>query len=390
MIRAAAWPLLLLLMLPSANPILAEEVSDPPTDVDGTKTEEEKKKRKKSFPVLPIPVFITEPAIGYGLGLAVGYFHERKGDAEDTGSISPVITTSTPPGRVTDDERKPPPVVSGIAGGYTDKGSWGAGIGHMHNWKQDGIRYQGAVGYVNVESTFYFSDRPFDFNLKSWLTLQDVKFRIARSDFFVGFKWLYLDAEGKFRLGEDLPIDFPARSRADSGLAVQAIWDTRNNTMTPDRGQLFQLDTWRFDEAIGGDYDYWKVSFKALSFHPFAERFVLGLRLDIKAIDGDPPLWGYPWITLRGVPALRYQNEKTGVLETELRWNILDRWAVLGFVGVGGTRGDTRIYEDESGIVAGGVGGRWLFRPQDNLWVGVDVARGPEDNYVYIQVGHAW
>ena len=133
-----------------------------------------------------------------------------------------------------------------------------------------------------------------------------------------------------------------------------------------------------------------KVSFKALSFHPFAERFVLGLRLDIKAIDGDPPLWGYPWITLRGVPALRYQNEKTGILETELRWNILDRWAVLGFVGVGGTRGDTRIYEDESGIVAGGVGGRWLFRPQDNLWVGVDVARGPEDNYVYIQVGHAW
>lgn len=76
--------------------------------------------------------------------------------------------------------------------------------------------------------------------------------------------------------------------------------------------------------------------------------------------------------------------------ETELRWNIFERWAVVGFVGVGGTRGNTLRYEDESGIVAGGVGGRWLFRPEDSLWVGVDVATGPEDTYAYIQVGHAW
>ena len=42
------------------------------------------------------------------------------------------------------------------------------------------------------------------------------------------------------------------------------------------------------------------------------------------------------------------------------------------------------------GIVAGGIGGRWLFRPKDSLWVGVDIATGPEDTYAYIQVGHAW
>mgnify|MGYP001825148746 CR=1 FL=1 len=117
---------------------------------------------------------------------------------------------------------------------------------------------------------------------------------------------------------------------------------------------------------------------------------MLGLRLDIDGINGDPPLWSYPWITLRGVPALRYQNEIAGAVETEFRWNIYPRWAVLAFAGVGATRGDTRVYEDESGIVAGGVGGRYLFRPQDSLWIGVDVAKGPEDTHAYIQVGHAW
>ena len=48
---------------------------------------------------------------------------------------------------------------------------------------------------------------------------------------------------------------------------------------------------------------------------------------------------------------------------------------ILAFIGVGATRGDTAIYEDESGVVAGGVGGRWLFRPEDSLWIGIDVAR---------------
>lgn len=400
--RTAAWTITVLFVLFSTTSVRGQEADDPhttagaePTELADTAKEtpdeaDDEKKEENSFPFIPIPIFISEPAIGYGLGAAVGYFHPREGAADETESVSPAITTGTPPRNASDNESKPPPVITGIAGAYTDNGTWGAGIGHMNNWKQDGIRYSGALGYFNIESAFYFLNRPFDFNLEGWFTIQDLKFRIARGNFFVGFKWLYLDATGEFKIGEDLPVELPGFSRADSGLAIQASWDTRDNTMTPDRGQLFQLETWRYDEAIGGDYDYWKVSFKANSFHPFAKRFVLGLRFDADAVDGDPPLWGYPWLTLRGIPALRYQNEKIGVIESELRWNIFDRWAVLGFVGAGATRGDKVIYQDESGIVAGGIGGRWLFRPQDKLWVGVDVARGPEDTYGYIQVGHAW
>jgi len=389
-------------VLSTTTSVVAQEVSDPQdkgdteatervdTDEDASDEEGAEEKKKKDFPFVPIPVFITEPAIGYGLGAAIGYFHPRKGEEETAESISPAFTTGTPPGSTSDDEEKPPPVISGVAGAYTDKGSWGFGVGHMNNWKEDGIRYSGAIGYINVESTFYLFDRPADFNLQAWLTIQNLKFRLSRSDFFLGFKWLYIDADGKFKFGENLPDDRPGIGRVDSGLAIQAAWETLDNTMTPDEGQRFTMELWRYDEAIGGDYDYWKAKLELLSFHPFAKRFVLGLRLEFDGVDGKPPLWGYPWVTLRGIPALRYQNEKTGVLETELRWNIVDRWALVGFVGVAATRGDTRVYEDESGIVAGGIGGRWLFRPQDKLWVGLDVAQGPEDIYTYIQVGHAW
>ena len=52
---------------------------------------------------------------------------------------------------------------------------------------------------------------------------------------------------------------------------------------------------------------------------------------------------------------------------------------------VGATRGDVPIFKDESGIVAGG---RFLFRPQDSLWVGLDLAKGPEQYVVYVVAGH--
>ncbi|MEX1311353.1 MAG: BamA/TamA family outer membrane protein [Candidatus Sulfomarinibacteraceae bacterium] len=369
------------------------EASEPAAEEAGETAEDEAnggRTKKKSFPVIPIPIFITEPAIGYGLGAAVGYFHPRRGGDEDDDSIPPAITIGTSPASGRGKESKRPPTITGIAAAYTDKETWAVGLGHSASWAGDRIRYAGFVAYANLNSTFYLLDLPFAFNLEGGVLYQNIRFRLGSSDFFLGGKLSYLNADGTFKLGEEAPVDLLERNMADSGLGLQAVWDTRDNTMTPDAGQYFEAVLWRYDEAIGGEFDYWKADLKLLSFHTFAKRFVLGFRLDLDTVDGNPPLWAFPWISLRGIPALRYQNETAGAIETELRWNIFPRWAVLGFVGVGASRGDTLVYEDESGIIAAGVGGRWLFRPEDSLWVGVDVARGPEDTYAYIQVGHAW
>jgi hypothetical protein len=391
---AILWIFAGLILSTAATPVTAAEAtSQPATSTVETEDgeEEPKKKRKKSFPVIPIPIFVTEPAIGYGLGAAVGYFHERKSDEESNAEgIAPAYTTGTPPGSGRGKESKRPPTITGVAAAYTDKGTWAAGVGHSASWKRDTIRYQGMLAYANINSTFFFLNTPFDFNLKGGILYQNIRFRLGKGNFFLGGKLSYFNAEGEFTLGEGAPDGFLERDVADGGLAFQAVWDTRDNTMTPDDGQYFEAVLWRYDDVLGGEYNYWKGQFKLLSFHQFAKQFVLGFRLDVDAVDGEPPLWAYPWISIRGIPALRYQNEVAGVIETELRWNIFERWAVLGFIGVGATRGDTRRYEDESGIVAGGVGGRWLFRPEDSLWVGVDIATGPEDTYAYIQVGHAW
>jgi len=360
--------------------------ADDDSATEGKKKEKKKKAGGGSF--LPIPIFITEPAIGVGLGVALTYFHKRKGDTDSEASIPGAMTTGTP-GETTR-KRKRPPTITGIAAAYTDSGTWGAGIGHSSSWRKDRIRYTGALGYADIKSTIYRFNIPFDFDIKGGIFHQDIKFRLGKSNFFLGGKLSALAATTLIELGFDRPIELGEGDTTDIGLAAQAVWETRDNIMTPNHGQLIQLDLWRYDDAIGGDFDYWSANLKVNSFHQLADRFVLGWRIDAKAVDGKPPFWGYPWVTLRGVPAMRYQNERVGVVEVEGRYSFSKRWGVVGFVGRGKTDGDIPAFETADKINAGGVGGRFFFKPEEDLWVGVDIARGPEDTYFYIQVGQAW
>jgi len=254
------------------------------------------------------------------------------------------------------------------------------------------MRYSGAIGYAHVVSTLYFNDQPFDFKLDTGLIFQDLKFRIKKSDFWVGGKLVYLRPDLIFDESlEEIPGIEDRTTLNDFGLALQGEYDGRDNKMTPNRGLYVELVGWKHLEVLGGETDYWKVGLMVDSFHELAhKKLVLGLHLDLDSAGGDPPIWGYPWVTMRGIPALRYQNESTGVLEGEIRWDLAERWAAIGFLGVAATRGDIPVFQDESGIVAGGLGGRYLFRPEDSLWVGLDVAKGPEQYVLYVVAGHKW
>ncbi|MFC2144395.1 hypothetical protein ACFLQM_01775 [Acidobacteriota bacterium] len=345
-------------------------------------------KKKKGMSFIPVPIFITEPAIGYGFGAAVGYFHGRKGDG--AAAVTPGLTA-----RNAEDlapRKRRPPNISGIAAAYTERGSWGVGVGHSASWRDDRIRYFGGVGYANLDAEFWFFDLPFDGILAGMIVVQDLTFRVGTSDFFLGGKLTYMNTDVEVKLGlEQLPITIADGRVEDLGLGVHAFYEGRDNKMTPNFGQFVELLAEQHFESRIGDYDYQRLGFEVQSFHPIAHRrFVLGLRLKIDAAFGDPPFWGYPWISLRGVSALRYQNDLAGSLEAELRWNLFERWAVVVFGGGGATTGDALLFVDQGGIYAGGIGGRYLFRPQDSLWIGLDLASGPDNGVFYVQVGHAW
>lgn len=402
--QAAAAVLVLLAIAASGPPVRAGELAagdtptpgsfagppEPPVEDDageGENAAAETAAEAGRYRLLPIPVFITEPAIGEGLGVALALFHPVK---QGKVSSAPVATPESIHGM--SESREAPPVVTAVVGAYTNNDTWFAGAGHFNNWRSDSIRYAGGLARARVNSQIYLANLPFRFSMDAGMIFQELKFRLGQSDFMIGGGLLWMDAENRFGLrppgdGEDDRFRLEFRN---VGLELKLNYETRDNTMNPTSGQLAELALWRYDQSFGGDYDYWSWKAKALSFHPLSDQWTLGLRFNVSGVDGSLPFFAFPFVKLRGVPALRYQDKVAGAVEAEARYLLAPRWEVSAFGGLGFTSDRIALYENPGSIYNFGVGGRYKVFEAHNVWMGIDIARGPEDWNWYIQVGHPW
>jgi len=66
------------------------------------------------------------------------------------------------------------------------------------------------------------------------------------------------------------------------------------------------------------------------------------------------------------------------------------RQDTIRYLGAGAVGGDDPSFETGDDIYSGGAGIRYHFMPEQGLWLGVDIARGPEDWHWYVKIGHAW
>nr|WP_132459319.1 hypothetical protein [Paraburkholderia sp. BL8N3] len=90
---------------------------------------------------LPMPVVITEPAVGYGVGLGLLFF---------SGPIAEAAANSTG-----DRPNRIPPNVTALGGVYTQNGTWAAAAAHFHRWDEDRFRYLGAVAKVDAHLDYF-------------------------------------------------------------------------------------------------------------------------------------------------------------------------------------------------------------------------------------------
>jgi len=340
---------------------------------------------KKGF--FPVPIIITEPAIGFGLGAALVFLHDP-------------LAGRVPDGETYDPQSKDaegkliPPSISALFGMYTENDTWMVGGAHMGVWKNDNIRYTGALATGSINIKFYRnilgSDIAINSNIEPDILFQGLKFRLAGSKFFAGASYLLLDTDSEIGLSNVDP-SFKNSTR-DAAVIFSLDYDSRNTIFTPTDGISSSIEATLFREAVGSDTDFDKYRAKIYYFTPMTENFVLGLRGDVETINGDAgdiPFYMYPFVNLRGIPVMRYQGETVGVAEVELGWNFTSRWTVLGFGGAGMTTGI--IDNDEiTTVYSKGIGIRYFIARRFGAHVGFDVAKGPEDTAFYIQFGHAW
>jgi hypothetical protein len=376
------------LALAAPLPLLADETpqaTDEQSEESGA-AEEKSEPADTGGKFLPIPIIITEPAIGEGLGAGLVYFHA------DPGSDRKRLTTAAELNRA-DRKQTPPPTATGMFGFYTNNDTTGFGLGHSRTFKEDTWRLTALLADAKINATYYIADIPFGFSLEGTIAFARVKRRFGNSNLFVGFATSMLDSDMTFPIdppgNNDDPL-IPGIGFKDVGASVSFLYDSRDDTMMPASGQFAELAAWHYDDGFGGDFNYTRSTLKVNSFHKLGKKFVLGLRLEGSVSDGDYPFYSAPYVKLRGIPALRYQGESAGVVEIELRYQFAKRWAVLGFTGEGWTDERNIADETENEIDAYGFGIRWQALPAKNVWVGLDLARGPEEDAFYIQLVHPW
>lgn len=329
--------------------------------------------------VLPVPTIISEPAIGYGLGLGLLYFTMPKHDPD-----APLKDPSDKTGMA-------PPNITGVGGFATGTHSWGVGLMHFHTWDDDRIRYLGVIGKINLHLGYYGPQgESHAYQLSGSGLIQQVLFRIGNSPWYVGPRYTYLDSNTRF--GPIVPNgihDFENEQRVAKGGAV-ADYDTRDNFFFPSRGTYAEFEAEVARGGLGSSSDFQMETAKAYRWIPLSPSWVLGLRADTGFSQGDIPFFAQPYVSLRGVPDAKYQDRNQITGEIELRWNVAPRWSVLGFGGLGRAYGDLHSFSDAPTAYGFGTGFRYLIARKLGLTMGIDIARGPGQNAFYVQIGSAW
>jgi hypothetical protein len=327
---------------------------------------------KKGF--LLVPSIITEPAVGYGVVGAAIYFHS---------SYS---------------AKHGPPSMTGVLGGGTQNGTWMAGAFHVGYWNHDRIRYMGALVRTNINIGYYGSgyieslaDEPVNLNLNAWLVLQQVKFRLAGTNFFIGGRYLLLETYNTFEIPVDIP-EFEGTEFSSTLSEATAVlnYDSRNNVFSPNKGFFIELSGTYSDTWMGSDGLYGRLSARMIGYFPANDKLMIGVRHESTYSFGDIPFYARPIVILRGAPLMKYQNNNTTVMEAEVNWNVYKRWNLVGFTGMGNAFSDFESFEKGKSISSVGTGFRYLLAQKFGLQMGMDFAKSTDDFAFYIVFGTSW
>jgi len=328
--------------------------------------------------MLPVPIIITEPAVGYGGGLAGLFFDQPLGEALKT--------------RLGETGKAIPPNITGLGGFKTENGSWGGLFGHHHTWLRDRYRYLGGIGKAELTLDYYgLLGTPRAYQLEGVGLMQQLLARAGDTDWFLGARYAWLQVKPSFGAGwpDDLEGQ-PIKEVRIGRLSFLADHDTRDNIFSPTSGHFVEAEIVVARPGLGGTTSYEQVNLRGFDWLPLGKQFVLGLRGDVQASSGDIPFFARPFVYMRGVPAMRYQGDNAAVAEVELWWRTTPRWSLLGFTGVGRAWGGRNDFSEAETVTTVGTGFRYLIARKLGIHAGIDIARGPEDTAFYIQVGSPW
>jgi hypothetical protein len=332
-----------------------------------------------AYGFVPLVAPITEPAIGYGAAGALVFI-----DRDTAGKDRPYTRPNMG-------------VIGGLA---TENGTRGVFAVHLGTWLDGNLRT--LVGVVDADVNLDFfglggDRRPGDpglgYSIGARGGVAGASYRIGDSPLWIGLRYAAAQTSVAMSIpGGGLPgVAAPDFDLRLAGFTPSVTWDTRNNFFTPTQGLYVDLSVPVFREALGGDRNFETANLTAMGFQPLGRSVFASARMSAKTSSDGTPFYLRPFISLRGVQALRYQGERAAEAEAELRWQFTSRFSAVAFAGTGKARSDAPAAGDrEKSVSAGGVGVRYLLASKHGLHMGLDVAAGPDKPIFYLVFGNAW
>ncbi|WP_428808288.1 BamA/TamA family outer membrane protein [Vibrio lamellibrachiae] len=346
---------------------------------------------ENAYGFLPVPILITEPALGVGGGFLGVFLHESEQEKEARRKLA---LESIDGGA-----NLIPPAVTVAGGGATQNGTWFGVLGHRRTWDQDSIRYMGGLGYGNAFIDIYANSQlipdksiSFESDNKGYGGMQKLQFRVGDTPLFLGVSQFW--ARSKVRSSNDVVNAAIEKliglETTASALGINAEYDTKNSFFFPTDGYSINAEYMLYRDSFGSDHSYDTFELGAQLFHPISDSWTLafagGYESLTKTERGILPPLAKPYVKLRGISAFRYQDNYVSSIQSQLMWHIDNRWTVSGFVGVGSASKEVDGLFDDT-HVAYGTGFRYLIARRYGIHMGMDFAFSEDDNAFYFNVG---
>ena len=360
--------------LPTTLPSLFRDVTDGGFDVS------EFLSTRVGF--LPMAMPITEPAVGYGLALGFSFFHDKPQVVNYPGQPPRVIL----------------PSITTVFGAGTENGTWSLGLGHIGVWNDGKIRYVGALGYANLDLDWFgrgdsLGGQSISYTNDVLFLYQKITFKLGDSDLFLGPQYRFLATDASFaRDATDSGVPAIDLQSQTAGLGVVLAYDSLDQPFSPTRGIRAEVTYSQQADAFGGDFDYGRLNFFGITYIPLGDKFVLGLRADGGLITGgEAPFYDLPGLMTRGIPRGRYVDDAALLAEAELRYDVTNRWSLIGFGSIGRVADSFGALGSADNHAALGGGFRYLVARQYGIRMGLDLGYGDDGDWsVYVTMGTGW
>ncbi|MCX2980688.1 hypothetical protein EYC98_07330 [Halieaceae bacterium IMCC14734] len=331
------------------------------------------KLQRGDFVAVPIP--ISNPTLGTGLVAGAAYFYPQS-EAQ---------------------KKLQPASVTGIGAMYTSNESKAFAVVQQNYWRDDKWRFTGGAGAADLKLTLLTTDQTNSEKNLDW-RIEGTFFyaKLARrlqGDWYGGVLTRVVDADQSIESSvvTSSNSDFDEAGNVRSvGLGVYVEYDQRDNPLNSSSGLYFKLDALFNDEAIGSNDTYQSLASVLKSYHQQSESLVLAWEAQACRRSGTTPLWDACTVKLRGFSATDYLGTVSASAQGEARWELSERWGIVGFAGVGYVGSSFSGIRDNEPIPSYGLGLRFMVLKAKRINLRVDFARSADSDAVHVSVGEAF